>query len=337
MIYPEFKDLIQKASYVPLKPALIARIIKNYFKLIFLNKKPLRYITVWATWRCQCRCNYCSNFHLRQSISNKKALSLKDYERIFTSAKKLGSINIHFVGGEPLVGEELLELIKIARPRTTIVSMATNGILLKKKAQELRKAGMDFANVSLDSPYAQIHDKVKHVPGAFKDTIEGIKFAKDVGLKIIITMVINHQNLNNGEVEDMVKLSGSLGVVLQLLPVRPMGNYRGNLEMLLNKDDMHKLYRLVSSWNVRWDGRSNYLKTGCPAGIEKLTINMFGDVYPCAFIPLHLGNLFEKSLEDIYYSTISSPAFKDWSPVCRSAFNDEFIKKYCDFDGEGCS
>lgn len=337
MVYFELKDLIQKASYVPLKPKLLARIIKNYFKLIFLNKKPLRYITVWATWKCQCRCSYCSNFHLRQSIENKRALSLKDYEKIFTSAKKLGSINIHFVGGEPLVSEELFELIKIAKPRTTMVSMATNGILLKAMAKELRKAGMDFANVSLDSPYAEIHDKVKNVPGAFKNTIEGIRVAKDAGLKIIITMVMTHQNLNNGEIEDMVVLANKLGVVLQLLPVRPMGNYRGNLEMMLNKDDMKKFYHLVSSWNVRWDGRSNYLKTGCPAGIEKLTINMFGDVFPCAFIPLYLGNLFEKSLEDIYYSTISSVMFKDWSPVCRSAFNDEFINKYCNFNGEGCS
>lgn len=336
--YQDLFDLITKAKYIPFrKTVLFFALFRSYFNLLVLKKAVLKTICIWATWKCQCRCDYCSNFHLRKSIQDKHTLSLDNFKDIFSSAKRLGSINIHFVGGEPLVGEQLFELIALAKPRTTLISMATNAILLEQKARALRKAGLNFVNVSLDSPYAHIHDQVKGFPGAFKAAIAGIKTAKQEGIKVILTMVLTHKNLNSGEVEAMISLAGKLGVALQLLPVRPMGNFRDSHAMLLDKEDMKKFYRLVSGKKVRWDGRSNYFKTGCPAALEKLTINLFGDVFPCDFIPLLLGNLFEKSLEEIYRDTIDSGVFRDWSRVCRSAFNDEFITKYCDFNSEGCS
>lgn len=331
MIYHEIGDLIKKASYVPLRPVLLARIMKNYFKILFLKKKVLRYINIWATWKCQCNCDYCSNSDTRQSLKDKRLMSSKDFEKVFDSARRLGAININLVGGEPLVSEELCDLIKLAKPKTTVLSITTNGILLKDHAKQLYKAGLDRVNVSLDSPYSHIHDKIKHFPGAFEKAIAGIEAAKGLGLKVMIAMVLNHQNINNGEVEEMVLLSRKLGVDLQILPVIAIGNFSGHDDMRLDKNDMKKFYQLASSWHVRWDGRTNYFKTGCPAGVEKLTIDIFGDVFPCSVIPIRAGNIFEQSLESIFYTASSSEMFKKWSSICRSAFDDEFIKKYMPF------
>ena len=328
MMYLELKDLFIKATYLPLKPKLFFRIMQNYFYLVFSKRKILRYITIWATWKCQCHCAHCNNYKLMQSAKDKEVLSLKDYEKIFISAKKLGAINIHFVGGEPLLCDEICDLIRIAGPKSTVVSLTTNGILLKSKAKDLKKAGLDFMNVSIDSPFSAIHDSKKKFPGAFEAAVDGIIAAKNVRLKVIVTMVVTQQNLNNGEVEEMILLTKRLGVDLQLLPLRPAGNTSNNYEMLLDKDDMEKFYRLASSWRVRWDGRTNYFKTGCPAGIEKLTIDIFGNVYPCDFIPVSFGNIFESSLKNIYCIMSNSDMFKRWSSICRSSFDVEFIKKY---------
>jgi MoaA/NifB/PqqE/SkfB family radical SAM enzyme len=200
--------------------------------------------------------------------------------------------------------------------------------LLKNKAQALYKAGLDFVNISLDSPYGNVHDKSKDFPGAFDAAIDGIKAARASKLRAIIAMVVDHQNLNNGEVEEMIILAKRLKVDLQLLPVIALGHFKGQFNMRLDNKDMKKFYDLTSRRNVRWDGRTNYLRKGCPAGLEKFTIDIFGDVYPCSLIPIKVGNIFEQRLEDIFHKTIKSEAFKVWSPVCRAAFNDEFIKKY---------
>lgn len=328
MRYLQLQDLLKKVSYVPLKPALLVRISKNYFNILFLRKKVLRYINIWATWKCQCNCNYCSNSDLRQSVKEKRLMVLRDFERVFDSARRSGAININLVGGEPLVSEELYDLIKLAKPKTTVISITTNGILLKTHAKRLYNSGLHRVNVSLDSPYGHVHDKIKNFPGAFKEAIDGIEAAKETGLKVMIAMVLNHQNLNNGEVEEMISLSRKFDVDLQILPVIAIGNFNGHSDMCLDKNDMRKFYKLSSSWNVRWDGRTNYFKTGCPAGIEKLTIDIFGDVYPCSLIPVRIGNIFEKSLEDIFHSLGSLEMFKKWSLVCRAAFDGEFINKY---------
>ena len=318
MTYLEIKDLFKKMTFVPLEPVLLLRIIKNYYRLIFLKKKVPRNLNIWATWKCQCNCKHCCNDELKRS--GKKSLALKDFEKIFTSAEKLGVINIHFLGGEPLLCEEICELIRLAKSKRMLVSLGTNGILLKHKARELKKAGLDLVNVSLDSPFAEIHDRNRDFIGAFESAISGIITAKNTGIKVIVSMCVTHQNLNNKEVEKMILLTEKFRVDLQLIPAKPVGKLKNRRELLLRREDISNFHHLASRWRVRWDGRTNYFETGCPAGTERIAIDIFGNVYPCDFILVPFGNIYESSLEDIYYLMSGSSEFKKRIPICRSAF-----------------
>jgi len=321
-----FTDIVKKLSYLPFKPVLFLRILSNYFKLFILRKKVPRVMDIWATEKCQLKCVHCVNA-IPMSQTDRKILALEDYDRIFTAARKLGILNIHLMGGEPLLSKNLYDLIKLAKPNQVIVSMVTNGMLLKDKALNLKKAGLHMVNVSIDSPYDHVHDEIRQHKGCFKNAIEGIREAKRVGLLCFVTMVVNHQNMNNGEVEDMIALMRNWKIELQLLPALARGKWADKKDIVLNKEDQKKFHTLTSQWDVRWDGRTNYTKPGCTAGTERMSIDNFGDVLSCTLLQVPFGNVFDNSLEDIYKKMSSDEIFKKRSSVCRYAFDPEFMKK----------
>ena len=89
--------------------------------------------------------------------------------------------------------------------------------------------------------------------------------------------------------------------------------------------------RLVSQPSVRWEGSSNYLREGCPAGGEKIYITPYGDVMPCACIHASYGNLRERSLREIYREMRETPIFrKGTHRRCLVAEDPVFSEKYLD-------
>ena len=313
----EIVNLFKKMSYVPLHPAFVLHILRNYWRIIFLRKKTLRYITIWATKKCQCSCKHCVSYPKMYPKEKRRELTLTEYKKIFVEAKELGAINIHFIGGEPLLCDNICQLIRTVRELNIMASLTTNGILLKCKAEEIKEAGINFINVSLDSSEKHIHNNYKVYANAFEKAIEGITYAKKIGIKTMITIVVTHQNINDGGVNNMIELAKRHKVDLLLLPIHMEINTLEARSFLLDKEDMKKFYTLASGYHVRWDGRTNYLKSGCPAGGEKITIDIYGDVFPCDFISEAFGNIYDTPLSDIYNSMANSDIYSKPNALCR--------------------
>lgn len=150
-------------------------------------------------------------------VDSKDEMTADEMYEICKVAKDIGVRKIRISGGEPLVRKDIVEIVeKIARLDFKDISLTTNGVLLEKYAEDLKKAGLDRVNVSLDTlnpeTYAFVTkkdylDKVKR----------GILKAVDVGLYPVKINMVLMDGINENEVYEMFEFTKEHGMVLQLI------------------------------------------------------------------------------------------------------------------------
>ena len=121
--------------------------------LIDANDRPIRYMRVSVTDRCNLRCRYCAPSEEFVSLSHNQIISYEEIERLAGILAPRGVSSIRITGGEPLVRKHLDRLVHSLSkiPDVTDISLTTNGILLGELASSLSNAGLSRVNVSLDT------------------------------------------------------------------------------------------------------------------------------------------------------------------------------------------
>ena len=155
------------------------------------------------TYNCNLKCKMCPFW--KRSSEN---LSTHKEKEILRQLYDSGVCAVGFEGGEPLLREDLPEILAFSRSLPLHTSIITNGTLLKSRVNEIAPYISGIVFVSLDGP-AKIHDKIRGVNGTFKRAEEGINAAKEQ-VSITINMTLMSENLS--EVEEMVKLARAVGV-----------------------------------------------------------------------------------------------------------------------------
>lgn len=134
-------------------------------------------ISLFLTYKCNLRCKMCGQWGvngafaefsrdlLRQRLSPTEIKALIENVAFFKP-------NITLFGGEPMLHPDWLEIVKIVKQAGLRCNIVTNGTLVGKYAQEILASGLDEIILSLDGP-AEIHDKIRRVPGAYQTTIDG--------------------------------------------------------------------------------------------------------------------------------------------------------------------
>ncbi|KPJ69868.1 hypothetical protein AMJ44_02050 [candidate division WOR-1 bacterium DG_54_3] len=168
-----------------------------------------RICNYYATLRCNDTCEFCS---IWQNEDFKK-MEEKPYD--LSLLKNFGIQHINFTGGEPLLREDLPQLLKQAKDHGFKVELTTNGILYPEKARSL--AGLiDRLYFSLDYPVAEEHDRSRGVE-CFHLVIQGIKLAKELGEKPIINFTMTRDSVRF--LPEMIELAEKLKVFIYLNPV----------------------------------------------------------------------------------------------------------------------
>jgi cyclic pyranopterin phosphate synthase len=141
-------------------------------------------------------------------IEQEKILSYEDIVEIAKTAVELGISKIRLTGGEPLVRKGLVGLIsKLNKiPGIEDLSLTTNGILLVEQGAELKEAGLDRVNISLDTFQ---EDKFAEITGCDKlvDVLAGIETALDLGLRPVKINMVVMKGVNEQEIFDFIKLT----------------------------------------------------------------------------------------------------------------------------------
>lgn len=143
----------------------------------------INYLRISVTDRCNLRCVYCIPSEGIQLLPQKEILSFDEITEVVQEAVSLGVDKIRITGGEPLVRKDITQLVSMIAGIRGIkdFSMTTNGVLLKKFADQLVKAGLQRINISLDTVDPDTYRKITR-GGNIQDVFDGIEAARQAGL-----------------------------------------------------------------------------------------------------------------------------------------------------------
>ena len=163
-------------------------------------ERPIISLRITITNRCNENCIYC---HHDGMVSSKDEMTPDEIYRICKIAKSLGVKKIRLSGGDPLIRKDIVEIVeKIASLDFKDISLTTNGVLLDKYAQDLKDAGLDRVNVSLDTLNPDTYKSVTNMD-YLNEAKAGILKAVEVGLYPVKINMVIMKDINQNEIRDM--------------------------------------------------------------------------------------------------------------------------------------
>ena len=175
-------------------------------------------LRISVTQRCDFNCFFCH----REGESNPHGvMTPEEIEAIVSTAAFLGVRKIKLTGGEPLLREDIVEVVRRISPYVDEVSMTTNALHLEEKARELREAGLRRVNVSLHSACPEVF---KEITGwnVLPEVKEGVMAAIEAGLRPVKLNMVVMKDVNDLEIPEMIDFARDLGVTLQLIEYQPL-------------------------------------------------------------------------------------------------------------------
>lgn len=292
-------------------------------------------VVFWeVTHACNLKCKHCAV----NAGKKTNELSTQEALKVIDKLNEFGVATICFSGGEPLTRSDIFKLTKYAAEKGINVGLFTNGILItEKKAQEIKEAGVKYVRISLDSYDERKHDSFRGVKGAFKQTIKGVKNILEKNLSVSLCMTVTKQTYN--EIPMMINLCEKLGVnrllIDDFVPVGRGKEIEKNYDLTSDEKEilLKELYRLIKTSKIEivaafpkitaialeedncekitptymMNLKSSRISTilaeligGCPAGRIGWYILPDGDIHPCGFLKLTLGNAKQDDLKKIW-------------------------------------
>ena len=149
-------------------------------------KRKINYLRISVTDRCNLRCTYCMPEEGIRLLDHADILSFEEITDFTRMAVANGITKVRLTGGEPLVRKNIVELVAMLAAIDGLedLSMTTNGILLSEHAVDLKKAGLNRINISLDTVNPEQYCQITR-NGELTKALEGIDTARNAGLEPI--------------------------------------------------------------------------------------------------------------------------------------------------------
>jgi len=271
------------------------------------------------TFRCQNGCLHCYVGGPHET----EEMSTESWKRVLDKMKELGIFIATFTGGEPTLREDLPELIAHAQKIGIVTGLVTNGRRLKDKdfVATLEKAGLDFAQVTLESNDPKIHDQMTGSKRSWQETIEGIKNL--IPTTIYTTTNTTLTKLNAADFLETLDLIHSMGVKAfgcnGLIHSGKGPSFAE--ENALKPDELKNLLSKIQErashlgMNFLWYTPTRYCELNpvnlglgvksCTASGMNMCIGPSGDVYPCQSYFQSLGKFLDTDWKAIWNHPLS--------------------------------
>lgn len=184
--------------------------------------RPINYLRISVTDRCNLRCVYCLPAEGISLLPQGEILSYEEIATVARLAAELGIKKLRLTGGEPLVRARLAELVAMLAEINGIddISLTTNGVLLKQYACQLRQAGLRRVNISLDSLDRKKFERItRH--DRLCEVLEGIEAAKAWGLNPVKINMVVMDGINDDELLDFARLTVTDGWHVRFIELMP--------------------------------------------------------------------------------------------------------------------
>jgi PqqA peptide cyclase len=299
------------------------------------------------TYGCPLHCPYCSN--PLELAAYRDELATQEWLRVLAEARDLGVLQLHLSGGEPLLRRDLAEIVRTASELGLYTNLITSALgLTPRRAGQLRTAGLDHVQISVQADEAALSDRLAGTP-SFERKLSAARLVKQLGWPLTLNVVLHRQNLDR--VDRILDLAEELGADrVELANTQYYGWALHNRAGLLpSRAQVERAEVVVRAARERLAGRmeiiyvlpdyySRYPKP-CMGGWgrRQLTVVPNGDVLPCPTahtLPLPRASVREHSLAWIWEESPLFRSFRgtDWmSDPCRSC-----PRREVDFGGCRC-
>ena len=312
---------------------------------------PPLWLLAELTYRCPLQCPYCSN--PLDFAQTERELSTDEWVSVLRQGRAMGAAQLGFSGGEPLVRQDLPELIAEARQLGYYTNLITSGLgLTDAKVAAFAEAGLDHIQVSFQASDPELNNAVAGSRKAFDQKLAMARAVKAAGYPMVLNFVIHRHNIH--QMNDIMALCERLGAdYVELATCQYYGWAFENREGLMpSKTQLVQAEQEVNLYRKRLDATGSAMKLifvtpdyyeerpkACMNGWGNLflTIAPDGTALPChsaRLLPIDFPNVRDQDLQSIWYD---SPGFNhyrgdSWMPEpCRSC--DE---KEQDFGGCRC-
>ena len=188
--------------------------------LVDPHGRPINSLRISLTQRCNFNCFFC---HQEGEHSPGDELTAEEIEAAVNVAAELGITKVKLTGGEPLLRDDVVEVVRRISPHVEEVSMTTNASLLDEKACSLKEAGLRRVNVSL---HTLNPEGFKEITGCSDEDLvrRGVEAALRCGLHPVKLNMVVMKGVNSGEIPEMIRFSRDMGTVLQLIEFQELEN-----------------------------------------------------------------------------------------------------------------
>ncbi|MTI49818.1 MAG: GTP 3',8-cyclase MoaA [Firmicutes bacterium] len=189
-----------------------------------LYGRKINYLRLSVTDLCNLRCKYCMPEKGIKKTSHSDILRIEEISYIAKVFTSLGVDKIRLTGGEPLVRNGILDLVRDIGKIDGIkdFAMTTNGVFLNRYAKELKKRGLNRVNISLDTLDDTKYREITRL-GSLKDVISGVEEAKKIGLTPIKINIVLIGGFNDNEVPSFINFAKEFEVDIRFIELMPIG------------------------------------------------------------------------------------------------------------------
>jgi GTP 3',8-cyclase len=204
-------------------------------------QRPINYLRISVTDRCNLRCIYCMPETGVELMAHYDILSYEEIYSVVKAAAELGITKVRLTGGEPLVRAGISDLVGLLAGIDTIedIALTTNGILLAQHAPELKEAGLNRVNISLDTLKPERFRRITRC-GTLANTLEGIEAAQTAGLTPVKINMVVMAGVNDDELTDFAAKTVRDGWNVRFIELMPSSANEPVASKLVSVSEMKK-------------------------------------------------------------------------------------------------
>jgi radical SAM protein with 4Fe4S-binding SPASM domain len=305
---------------------------------------------VAVTYRCNLACRFCY-------VGDKQCqeMTTKELKKVLLGIRREAQVpSVSFTGGEPLLRDDLCDLVAYATGIGMWTNLITNGTLLRReRIAALRDAGLKSAQVSIEGHTAEVHDRLTGVAGSFRATVAGIRMLQNAGIRVHTNTTISRENVAYAE---------------KILPfAQKIGLERVSMNLLIpcgaaaRRRDLWVSYSEIGEYIMRMKRRARdsgidflwyspvplctfnpiahgFGNKSCAAMTGLLSVDPQGNIIPCSSWPMPIGSLLRQRFQDIWQTPMLS-YFRniEYAPdACRRCTHLDVCKGACPLYWHAC-